>query len=69
MLYRALDREWGGWKAVWGSAAFFAIYHPPILWVPTLLLGALNAWLFRRTNGLETCIAAHMVYNTVVVLV
>jgi|GEM_PF-788575 len=69
MLYRALDREWGGWKAVWGSAAFFAIYHPPILWVPTLLLGALNAWLFRRTNCLETCIAAHMVYNAVVVLV
>jgi membrane protease YdiL (CAAX protease family) len=27
LLFRALDREWGGWRAVVGSAAFFAIYH------------------------------------------
>jgi len=28
LLFRALDREWGGWTAVVGSAAFFAVYHP-----------------------------------------
>jgi membrane protease YdiL (CAAX protease family) len=29
LLFRALDREWGAWRAIAGSAAFFAIYHPP----------------------------------------
>jgi hypothetical protein len=23
LLFRALDREWGGWRAILGSAAFF----------------------------------------------
>lgn len=30
LLFRALDREWGDWRAVLGSAAFFAIYHAPL---------------------------------------
>jgi len=30
LLFRALDRESGGWRAVAGSAAFFAVYHPPL---------------------------------------
>jgi membrane protease YdiL (CAAX protease family) len=34
LLFRALDREWGGWRAIIGSAAFFAIYHPPLAWLP-----------------------------------
>ena len=34
LLFRALDREWGGWRAVVGSAAFFAIYHPALSWLP-----------------------------------
>ena len=66
LLFRALDREWGGWKALVASSAFFAIYHPPIAWLPVGLMGLLNAWLFKRTGRLAPCVLLHMAYNTVV---
>jgi membrane protease YdiL (CAAX protease family) len=66
LLYRALDREWGGWRAIVGSAAFFAIYHPPLAWIPVALLGATNALLFKKTGRLAPAVVLHMVYNAVV---
>jgi membrane protease YdiL (CAAX protease family) len=66
LLYRALDREWGGWKAVVGSAAFFAIYHAPLAWLPVGLLGAANAVVFKKTGRLAPAVILHMVYNAVV---
>ncbi len=66
LLYRALDREWGGWRAVAGSAAFFAIYHPALSWLPVAALGAANALLFRRTGTLAPSVLLHMAYNAVV---
>src|SRR5262249_35077448 len=39
LLFRAIDREWGGWRAFVGGAALFAIYHPPISWLPVGALG------------------------------
>lgn len=66
LLFRALDREWGGWRAVVGSAAFFAIYHPALSWLPVGLLGATNALLFKKTGRLAPAVLLHMVYNTVV---
>jgi membrane protease YdiL (CAAX protease family) len=66
LLYRALDREWGGWSAVIGSAAFFAIYHPPLSWLPVGLLGITNALLFKKTGRLAPAVILHMVYNIVV---
>ena len=68
LLYRALDREWGGWRAVLGSAAFFAIYHSPYSWLPVATVGAANALLFKKTRHLAPAVALHMVYNTVVTL-
>jgi membrane protease YdiL (CAAX protease family) len=68
LLYRALDKEWGGWRAVVGSAAFFAIYHPPTSWIPVGLLGAANCLLFKKTRSLAPCVLLHMAYNAVVVL-
>jgi membrane protease YdiL (CAAX protease family) len=68
LLYRALDREWGGWKAVAGSAAFFAIYHPPLSWLPVAALGAASAILFKKTGRLAPCVVLHAVYNAVVSL-
>jgi membrane protease YdiL (CAAX protease family) len=65
LLYRALDREWGGWQAVLGSAAFFATYHHPLFWLPVGLLGAANAWIFKKTGRLEPAVLMHMVYNAV----
>jgi membrane protease YdiL (CAAX protease family) len=67
MLYRALDREWGGWRALVGSAVFFAIYHPPLSWVPVFCVGFVNAWLFKHTGRLAPCVCCHMVYNAIVV--
>jgi membrane protease YdiL (CAAX protease family) len=66
LLYRALDREWGGWRAIAGSAAFFAIYHPPLSWLPVAALGACNAMLFKRTGRLAPAVALHMAYNSVI---
>jgi membrane protease YdiL (CAAX protease family) len=66
LLFRALDREWGGWHAVLGSAAFFAIYHQPLSWLPVGLLGVANALLFKKTGRLAPAVVLHMVYNAVV---
>jgi membrane protease YdiL (CAAX protease family) len=66
LLFRALDREWGGWRAVIGSAAFFAIYHPALSWLPVGLLGVTNALLFKKTGRLAPCVILHMIYNAVV---
>jgi membrane protease YdiL (CAAX protease family) len=65
LLFRALDREWGGWRAVVGSSAFFAVYHPPLSWLPVALLGAANALLFKKTGRLAPAVVLHMVYNAV----
>ena len=66
LLFRSLYRQWGGWHAVVGSAAFFAIYHPPLSWLPVALLGITNALLFKKTGQLAPAVILHMVYNAVV---
>ncbi len=66
LLYRALDREWGGVRAVLGSGVFFAMYHPPTSWLPVAALGCANALLFRRTGRLAPAVLSHMVYNAIV---
>lgn len=68
LLFRALDREWGGWRAVAGSALFFAMYHPVFAWLPVVLVGTANALLFKRTGKLVSAVALHMAYNAVVLL-
>lgn len=68
LLFKALDREWGGWRAVIGSAAFFAVYHPALAWPPVFLLGACNALLFKKTGRLAPAVVLHMVYNAVVLV-
>lgn len=67
LLYRALDREWGGWRAIVGSAVFFASYHPTLAWLPVGLVGIANALIFKKTGRLAPAIALHMVYNAVVI--
>jgi membrane protease YdiL (CAAX protease family) len=67
LLFRALDREWGGARAVVGSALYFAIFHPPIAWPPVIALGIGNALLFKRSGRLAPCVVAHVVYNAIVV--
>jgi membrane protease YdiL (CAAX protease family) len=68
LLYRALDREWGGRRAVLANAGFFAVYHQPLAWLPVALLGVTNAVLFKRTGRLAPAVLLHMTYNAVVIL-
>lgn len=66
LLFRALHRAWGPTRAMWVSAAFFAVYHPPMAWLPVFCLGLTTAWLFRRSGRLVPCALLHMTYNAVV---
>jgi membrane protease YdiL (CAAX protease family) len=68
LLFRALDHEWGGWRAVVGSALFFAVYHPPLSWIPVGLVGLVLALLFKTTGRLWPCVMLHAVYNATVTL-
>jgi len=68
LVFRTLDRQWGGWKAVAGAAMFFAIYHPPLAWIPVAALGACNCLLFKRSQRIAPAVVLHMAYNAVVVL-
>jgi membrane protease YdiL (CAAX protease family) len=68
LLFRSLDREWGSWRAVLGSGAFFAIYHPVLSWLPVALLGMMAAILFKKTGRLGAPVVLHMVYNLIVFL-
>jgi membrane protease YdiL (CAAX protease family) len=68
LVFRTLDRQWGGWKAVLGAAAFFAIYHPPLAWLPVGLVGAANCLLFKRSGRLAPAVLLHMTYNAAVIL-
>jgi membrane protease YdiL (CAAX protease family) len=68
LLFRALDREWGGWRALVGSAAFFAIYHQPLAWLPVFLVGLTTAFVFKKTGRLAAAVVVHMVYNAMVLL-
>jgi membrane protease YdiL (CAAX protease family) len=68
LLFRALDREWGGWRAMAASSLFFAIYHPPPAWLPVAIVGLFNAWAYQRTRSLAVCVIVHAIYNAIVVL-
>jgi membrane protease YdiL (CAAX protease family) len=69
LLFRALDREWGGWRALIGSALFFGVYHPMLAWVPVTLAGLVLARLFKTSGQLWPCVLLHASYNAVVTLV
>lgn len=68
LLYRALDRDWGGWRAVLGAAAFFTVYHPLLAWPPVFCVGAVNCLLFKKTRRLLPCIVLHMTYNALLLV-
>lgn len=67
LLFRTLDREWGGWRALIGSTAFFTLYHPPLSWIPAFVVGLTCALLFKKYGRLLPCVLLHMVNNAVVV--
>jgi membrane protease YdiL (CAAX protease family) len=68
LLFRTLDRELGDWRALALSASFFAIFHPPLAWIPVAGLGLYAAWLFRNTRHLLPSVTCHVCYNGVLLL-
>jgi membrane protease YdiL (CAAX protease family) len=68
LLFQGLRRSVAPWLAVVVSAALFTAVHPALSALPVFVLGIAAALSFRRTGLLQTSIAAHVVYNFIVVL-
>ncbi|WP_322014273.1 CPBP family intramembrane glutamic endopeptidase [Paraburkholderia sp. J12] len=50
-----------------GSAALFAVLHPPFSMLPVFVLGLGTAWVYARKQMLLASMTTHAVYNAVVV--
>lgn len=55
-----------GW-AIFGSAAVFAIVHPPMAMIPVFGLGMCAAVAYRRSGGLLAPMLTHALYNGAVI--
>jgi len=66
LVYRGLRRSTPPAVAMAGSAAIFAIVHPPVSVIPVFFLGIAAAWSFERSKLLISAVAAHAVYNAVI---
>lgn len=55
--------------AILGSAALFALMHPPVAVVPVFLLGLVTASLVQRQGNLLTSIVAHFTYNVCMLII
>ncbi len=67
LVFRGLLRSTNATMAIFGSAAIFAIVHPPISVAPVFILGVIAAWTVYRSGQLISAITAHMIYNAVIV--
>ena len=67
LVFRGLRRSLPLAISVLGSAAIFALCHPPISVVPVFIMACLAAWSFEWSGRLITPTAVHMTYNGIVV--
>jgi membrane protease YdiL (CAAX protease family) len=67
LIFGGLRRTLGMAASMLASAAIFALVHPPFSVLPVFGLGVATALLYERTRLLIGPIAAHAVYNAVVV--
>jgi membrane protease YdiL (CAAX protease family) len=68
LVYRGLRRSTSPAAAMAGSAAIFAIVHPPISVIPVFILGIAAAWSFERSKLLLSAVVTHAVYNAAILL-
>ena len=68
LVYRGMRRSLPAHWSMAGSAAVFAICHPPISFVPVFVMGVLAALGFELTGWIVTPICVHMTYNGLVLL-
>jgi len=55
--------------ALWASAGLFAVVHPPLAIVPVFVLGVAAAIALGRSRTLTAPVVAHMIYNTMMLLI
>ena len=67
LAFEGLRRSFGPGRAAVASALLFAILHPMVSFPAVFLLGLATAWACARSRSLLAPIAAHVVYNAVVV--
>ena len=63
IAYQGLRRTLGPGLAALGSAALFALVHPPAAMAPVFLLGVACAVGVQRTGSLAAAILTHAIYN------
>jgi membrane protease YdiL (CAAX protease family) len=63
LIFQGLKRSTGSAVATLGSAALFALIHPPIAVIPVFGLGIVAAISFDQSGLIWAPIAAHAVYN------
>ncbi|HEX4085340.1 MAG TPA: CPBP family intramembrane glutamic endopeptidase, partial [Chthoniobacteraceae bacterium] len=68
LVYRGMRRSLPARWSIVGSAAVFAICHPPVSVLPVFVMATLAALGFELTGWLVTPICVHMVYNGLVLL-
>lgn len=67
LIFQGLLRTTGPALAILGSAALFAIIHPPVSVIPVFGLGIAAAISFQKSGFLLAPILTHAVYNAVVI--
>jgi membrane protease YdiL (CAAX protease family) len=67
LIFGGLRRTLGIGASVAASAAIFAVVHPPLAVIPVFGMGLATALVYERTRLLIGPIAAHAVYNAIVV--
>jgi ABC-2 type transport system permease protein len=68
LVFRGMRRSLPAAWSMAGSAAVFAICHPPISVAPVFAMGVLAALGFEITGWIVTPICVHMTYNGLVLL-
>jgi hypothetical protein len=68
LVFRGMRRSLPARWSIAGSAAVFAICHPPISVIPVFIMGVLAATGFELTGWIVTPICIHMTYNGMVLL-
>jgi len=63
LLYPALRQRFPARWGILGSSLAFALVHPPTVWLPMAIFGAVLAWVVETTGSVLPCIAAHMAFN------
>lgn len=69
LIFRGMRRSLPLAISIFGSAAIFALVHPPVSVIPVFLMASLAAWSLERSGRLVTPIAVHMTYNFIVVFI